>query len=154
MKTEDINSRLQELIEKHKDIWDEFTINVPKVELKSHYMSFKEKQEMEENPTKLNTFLSSTEYVQNANGRKAFLKYGEMVVNCVNKIANAEGRKDVIFEEEEVLNLINWKERIKSKKEGDVWISLVDSLMWCVAFTHESRIKEMRDSAEILNENE
>lgn len=154
MNTQHINNKLQGLIEKHKDIWDEFTNNIPRVELKSHYMSFKEKQEMEEDPIKLNTFLSSTEYVQNANGRKAFLQYGELLVDCINRMANAENRADIVFKGEEVLNLTKWKVRIKNEKESDLWISLADSLMWCIAYTHESRIKEMRDSTEILEENE
>lgn len=143
MDTNDINKKLEELLSRNQDIFDDFVNAVSKVDLGIHSKTFKEKTDYEEN-LKNNPTSYLPDEVLKSLGFMPFYVYSELVTDFINKIANNEKRVDLIFKDG-ALDQTNWREKIMKVKDGEVWLSLIDNLLQCVAFTHEARVKDMRD---------
>lgn len=143
MDIDEKNKKLEELLTRNQNIFDDFVSNVSKVDIVEYSWTFKEKYDYEEN-TKDQRFPLSKELFEPF-GLKAFIKYGEIVIDCINKTANNENRKDIIFKEDEILNHNKWIERVNKTKNGDDWIYFYNSLFGCVSMTHDARVKMIRD---------
>ncbi len=147
MVNEETNKKLEDLLDRNRSIFDEFVKSVPNVKLERWSKTFEEKNEYEESIKDKPFSFMPKEVLENL-GFRPFYDYGDLIVDCVNKMATNEKRKEFGFKEQETSNQNQWLERVKDLKDGDVWISLVESLKWCVAYTHEERIKEIRNTSQ------
>lgn len=145
MDIDEKNKKLEQLMERNKDIFGKFISELPKVELGVYHKTFKEKYDLEEELIKSQTFISDDILKQPAIGLSAFLIYGEMVIDCINNVALNEERNDVIFKEEEIIEHTKWLERMKQIKDGDLWIYFYESLFSCIIPTHDARVNKMRE---------
>ena len=146
MNKNEINKKLEELSSRNQSIFNEFLNNVPKVDLGIYSKTFKEKNEYEES-IKDRPFSYMPREVLEGLGFRAFYKYSDLIIDCINKMAENENRKEIIFNENDILNSDRWSERVKKLRDGDIWINLIESLKWCVAYTHEERVKKMREKS-------
>ncbi len=143
MHKDEINKKLEGLMERNKDIFDEFTYKVSKVAIDINTKTFAEKSEFEEELKNNPSLPTSKETLQNM-GFKPIFEYTDIIIDCINKMAKNEKQEEIVFNNEDTLDHNKWLSKVKRIKDGDVWISLNESLMWCVAYTHEERVKNVK----------
>ena len=143
MDIDEKNKKLEKLMERNKDIFGKFISDLQKVELGIYHKTFKEKYDFEESMK--DTSFSDDILQSPAVGLRAFTKYGEMVIDCINNVALNEERKDVVFRKEETVDHTKWLERMKQVNDGDLWTYFYESLFSCIVPTHDARVNMMRE---------
>jgi len=140
MKTEEINKKLEELLERNKATFDEFVNAVATVDLGNYPRTFKEAEVLDSLPPGFNQELLK------GLGFKAFPVYGKMVIDCISNIATHEGRKDLMFKDKETKNHTLWELRVRKLRDGEIWTAFYDNLFGCAILTHDSRVHATRNA--------
>ncbi len=147
------NKKIEEIVERNKDITSAFLISIMNVEMNTHACkTFSEMAEFErENNNNLALAgMLKNDSVQVLSELKVFRQYGDISINSINKILLHEHRDDLLIKKDEMID--KWLERIKNKKEGSLWVAIYANMFSLVKEINDGRVQKIRDELHIKGE--